>query len=98
MWYRLVLSAREVTDKHGEKTIHQTKRMYRKPLFIFNDPTAKGSSRQLGVGNQDLGPGHYTSQNPSVSKGYKDHGWIERRRKVGQREKGKRRSSQSYDR
>lgn len=79
MWYRLVLSAREVTDKHGEKTIHQTKRMYRKPIFPFNDPTAKGSSRQLGVGNQDFGPGHYTSQNPSVSKGYKDHGWIERR-------------------
>jgi hypothetical protein len=79
MWYRFVLSDRIVTDKDGEKTIHQTKHTYDKPIFIFDDPTSAGSSRQLGVGNQDFGPGHYTSQNPSASKGYKDFGYDKRR-------------------
>jgi hypothetical protein len=79
MWYRLILSAREVTDKDGEKTVHQTKQMYDKPIFIFDDPTSAGSSRQLGIGNQDFGPGHYTSQNPSASKGYKNLGYDKRR-------------------
>ena len=36
MWYREILAYREVTDKDGERTIHQTGAQYEKPLFIFD--------------------------------------------------------------
>jgi len=79
MWYRLILSAREVTDKDGERTIHQTGTQYEKPLFIFDDPNIDTQYNIGGAGSQWFGPGHYTAQSPAVSKGYKDLGLQKRR-------------------
>ncbi len=79
MWYRLILSAREVTDKRGLKTVHQTPAKYTKPTWIFDDPNASGSAKGIGTETQFFGPGHYTAQSPAVSKGYKDDGYELRR-------------------
>jgi hypothetical protein len=70
MWYREILAAREIVDPKGERTVHQTKEMYARPTFIFDDPDASGSAQGLGTATQAFGPGHYTSQNPIVSGGY----------------------------
>jgi hypothetical protein len=80
MWYRLVLSAREVTDKEGERVVHQTPAQYNKPIWIFDDPDKNsGSAPGIGAESQYFGPGHYTAQSPAVNKGYKDYGWDFRR-------------------
>jgi hypothetical protein len=80
MWYRFILSARVVTDKEGERTIHQTNTTYQKPIWIFDDPNqVTGSAEGLGTGTQAFGPGHYTAQSPAVSKGYEDSGLTQRR-------------------
>ena len=55
MWYRLILSAREVTDKDGERTIHQTGTQYEKPLFIFDDPNIDTQYNIGGAGSQWFG-------------------------------------------
>ena len=80
MWYRLILSAREVTDKRGLKTVHQTPAKFERPVFPFDDPNMQGDYN-LGSGakNQAFGPGHYTATSPGVTKGYKDKGWEFRR-------------------
>jgi hypothetical protein len=79
MWYRIIVSAREVTDKRGLKTVHQTPVEYKKPTWIFGDPSISGSARGIGTETQAYGPGHYTAQSPGVSKGYKDDGYENRR-------------------
>ena len=79
MWYREILAYREVTDKDGERTIHQTGTQYEKPLFIFDDPNIDTQYNIGGAGSQWFGPGHYTAQSPAVSKGYKDLGLQKRR-------------------
>ena len=79
MWYREILAYREVTDKDGERTIHQTGTQYEKPLFIFDDPNLDTQYNIGGAGSQWFGPGHYTAQSPAVSKGYKDLGLQKRR-------------------
>ena len=80
MWYRLILSAREVTDKRGLKTVHQTPAKFEHPVFPFDDPNLQGDY-DLGGGarSQVFGPGHYTATSPGVTKGYKDKGWEYRR-------------------
>jgi hypothetical protein len=70
MWYREILAARTILDPKGERTMHQTKNMYGRPTFIFGDEDFTGSARGIGTGSQAFGPGHYTSQNPHVTKGY----------------------------
>jgi len=70
MWYREILAARTIVDPKGERTIHQTGRMYEEPTFIFGDSDFSGSAMGVGTGSQAFGPGHYTSQNPHVTKGY----------------------------
>lgn len=70
MWYREILAYREIADPKGERTVHQTKEMYARPTFIFDDPDSSGSAQGLGTATQAFGPGHYTSQNPYVSSGY----------------------------
>ena len=70
MWYREILAARTILDPKGERTMHQTKNMYGRPTFIFGDEDFKGSAIGVGTGSQAFGPGHYTSQNPHVTKGY----------------------------
>jgi hypothetical protein len=73
MWYRLILAARVVTDKEGERSVHQTQNKYRKPIFPFDDPELTGAySINGGAGGQVFGPGHYTATSPPVTKGYKD--------------------------
>lgn len=79
MWYRIIVSAREVTDKRGLKTVHQTPVKYKKPTWIFGDPNISGSAKGIGTESQFFGPGHYTAQSPGVSKGYKDDGYEKRR-------------------
>jgi hypothetical protein len=80
MWYREILAYREVTDKEGERTIHQTPAKYERPIFIFDDPSGTvGSAKGIGTETQAFGPGHYTAQSPAVSKGYKDKGFKFRR-------------------
>jgi len=79
MWYREIFAYREVTDKDGERTIHQTGTQYEKPLFIFDDPNIDTQYNIGGAGSQWFGPGHYTAQSPAVSKGYKDLGLQKRR-------------------
>lgn len=80
MWYREILAAREVTDKEGERVVHQTPAKYNKPTWIFDDPDQiGGSAAGLGANNQWFGPGHYTARSPAVNKGYKDEGWEYRR-------------------
>jgi hypothetical protein len=80
MWYRIIVSAREVTDKRGLKTVHQTPAKFEHPVFPFDDPNMQGDYN-LGSGakNQAFGPGHYTATSPGVTKGYKDKGWEFRR-------------------
>ena len=80
MWYRIIVSAREVTDKEGLRTVHQTPAKFEYPIFPFDDPNVQGDYN-LGSGakNQVFGPGHYTATSPGVTKGYKDKGWEYRR-------------------
>lgn len=49
MWYRIILSAREVTDKRGLKTVHQTPVKFEHPVFPFDDPNLQGDYN-LGSG------------------------------------------------
>jgi hypothetical protein len=80
MWYRIIVSAREVTDKEGLRTVHQTQNKYEHVIFPFDDPdTTADYSISGGAGGQVFGPGHYTATSPAVSKGYKDKG-LEKRR------------------
>ena len=71
MWYRIILSAVRTVGKGGEYTIHKTKTPgIRNPIFTmsgqFRDPTSA-----QGAGSKVFGEGHYTSQNPVVSFGYR---------------------------
>ena len=80
MWYRDILAAREVTDKEGLRTVHQTENKYEHVIFPFDDPNVQGEySLSGGAGGQVFGPGHYTATSPAVSKGYKDKGLVKRR-------------------
>jgi hypothetical protein len=83
MWYRLILSARVVTEKEGEKTIHQAPVQYKHPIFIFDDPRGFVESAEgLGHKRQSFGPGYYTAQSPAVSFGYKHDSKMPVRREI----------------
>jgi hypothetical protein len=70
MRYKIKIAYREVTEPEGERTIHQTSSQYDKPIFMY-DNNDESNARGVGLGSQVFGPGHYTSQNPVVSRGYK---------------------------
>jgi hypothetical protein len=70
MRYKIKIAYREVLDPEGERTIHQTSSQYDKPIFMY-DNNDEANARGVGLGSQVFGPGHYTSQNPVVSRGYK---------------------------
>ena len=67
MWYRSIRKA--VTDLTEPLiTRHKTKGRYGVPVWGMTtefDPTSG-----LGAGSKSFGPGHYTSLNPEVTKGY----------------------------
>ena len=70
MRYKIKIAYREVMDPEGERTIHQTSSQFDKPIFMY-DNNDEANARGVGLGSQVFGPGHYTSQNPIVTRGYK---------------------------
>lgn len=73
MWYRLILSAIRNVGRGGERTFHKTKvKNIRNPSFtMMGIEGEKDPSSSVGLGSKVEGEGHYTSQNPVVSFGYK---------------------------
>lgn len=68
MWYRLIKKAVvEVLDK-PLITKHKTKGRYGVPVWDIT--TENDFTSSLGTGSKAFGPGHYTSLNPEVTKGY----------------------------
>jgi hypothetical protein len=58
---------------------HQTSTKYKKPIFSLSDDDPTST---LGAGSKVYGPGHYTSSNEEVLKGYAKTLPIRRREKL----------------